>query len=69
MITQLRVLTVSVHLVDHVLEFFFRGVLAQRSHDRAQLLGRDPPIAILVEEGEGFLELRNLLFRQSLSTL
>jgi len=32
---------VSVHLVDHVLELRLAGVLAERAHDGAQLLGGD----------------------------
>jgi hypothetical protein len=32
---------VSVHLVDHVLELRLAGVLAERAHDSAQLLGGD----------------------------
>ena len=58
------VLTVSIHFVDHVLEFCFCGVLAQGSHDCAQFLGGDGAIAVLVEKGEGFLEFGNLLFGQ-----
>jgi hypothetical protein len=32
---------VSIHLVDHVLELRLAGVLAERAHDSAQLLGGD----------------------------
>lgn len=50
-------LTVSVHLIDHVLQFGLSGVLPQRPHHSPQLLGSNGAIPILVEEGEGFLEL------------
>lgn len=56
--------TIGIHFVDHVLELSFRGVLAQGPHDSAQLLGGDGAVTILVKEGEGFLELGNLLFCQ-----
>lgn len=48
------------YLVDHVLQLSLGGVLAQRPHDGAQLLGRDGAIAVLVEQGERLLELRDL---------
>lgn len=35
--------SVSVHLVHHVLELGFGGVLAQRAHHSPQLLRRDSP--------------------------
>lgn len=41
--------TVSVDLVDHVLELSLGGVLSKRPHDGAQLLGGDGAIAVLVE--------------------
>lgn len=60
-------LTVSVHFVDHVLKFSFCGILAERSHDGAQLLGGDCAIAVLVEQRECLLELGNLFFCQLVS--
>lgn len=50
-------LTVRIHLVNHVLQFGLGGVLPQGPHHGAKLLGGDGPIAVLVEEGEGLLEL------------
>ena len=49
------------HLIDHVLQLSLRGVLTERTHHGSQLLGRDRAITILVEQGEGLLELSNLL--------
>lgn len=48
---------VGVNLVDHVLELSLGGVLAEGAHDSAELLDGDGAIAVLVEEGEGLLEL------------
>lgn len=45
-----RDLTVSVHLVDHVLEFSLGGVLSQRAHDSSKLFGGDGAIAVLVKQ-------------------
>lgn len=50
-------LTIRVHLIDHVLQLGFSGVLSQGSHHRPQLLGGDSAISVLVKEGEGLLEL------------
>lgn len=46
---QACILTVSVHLVDHVLQLGLCGVLAQRPHDGTELFGGDGAVAILVE--------------------
>ena len=54
-------LTISVVLIDHVLQFCFCPVLSQGSHNCSQLQGSDGAISILVEKGECFLELGNLL--------
>lgn len=43
------VLTVSIHLVDHVLQLCLCGILAQRPHDGAELFGGDCAITVLVE--------------------
>lgn len=51
--------TISIHLIDHVLEFGFSWVLTQRPHDCAQLLGGNGTISIFIEQGEGLLELWN----------
>merc|ERR550514_1807768 len=56
--------TIGIHFVDHILKLCLGWVLPQRAHDCAQLLGGDGAITILVEEGEGLLELCNLLFSQ-----
>lgn len=37
-----------VHLVDHILQLGIRRVLVQLAHHRAELLGRDGAVAILV---------------------
>ena len=50
-------LTVSIHLVDHVLQLSLRGVLTQRPHHRAQFFGGDGAVAVLVEQRERLLEL------------
>lgn len=50
-------LTIRIHLVNHVLQLCFGGVLSQGPHHRPQLLGGDSAISILVKEGEGLLEL------------
>ena len=50
-------LTVGVHLVDHVLQLGLCGVLTQRAHDGAQLFGGDGSIAVLVKERERLFEL------------
>lgn len=50
-------LTICVHLVDHVLQLGFSGVLSQRPHHCPQLLGGDGAVPVFVEEGEGLLEL------------
>merc|ERR1719389_794181 len=52
---------IGIDLVDHVLELSLGGVLAEGAHDSSKLLGGDGAIAILVEKGEGLLELSNLL--------
>ena len=52
-----KALTISVHLVDHVLQLGFSGVLSQRPHHCPQLLGGDGAVPVFVEEGEGLLEL------------
>ncbi len=59
--------TVSVDFVDHVLELGLGRVLSERPHDGAELLGGDGAISVLVKEGEGLLELCDLLFSQLIS--
>lgn len=53
-------LTISVHLIDHVLEFSLGGVLSQRAHDSSKLFGGDGAIAVLVKQWERLLELWEL---------
>lgn len=43
------ILTVSVHLIDHVLQFSLCGVLAQRPHDGAKLFGGDGAVTVFVK--------------------
>lgn len=45
-----QALTVSIHLVDHVLQLGLCGVLTQRAHDCAQLFGGDGTVPIFVKE-------------------
>lgn len=45
----MSLLTVSIHLIDHVLKFGLCGILAERPHDSAKLFGGDGAVAILVE--------------------
>ena len=52
---------VSIGFVDHVLDLSLSRVLAEGAHDDAELLGGDGAITVLVEGGEGVLELGNLL--------
>jgi len=59
--------TVSVDFIDHVLKLSLGWVLTEGPHDCAQLLGGDGAVTILVEEGEGFLELCDLFFSQLVS--
>jgi len=47
---------IRVDLVDHVLKVGLGGVLSQRAHDGAELLGGDGAIAILIEEREGLYD-------------
>ena len=42
-------LTVSIDLIDHVLQLSLGGILTQWSHDCSKLLGGDGAVAILVE--------------------
>merc|ERR1719163_744007 len=53
-----------IFFVDHVSELGLGGVLAQGAHDGAKLLGGDGAIAVLVEEGEGLLELGDLFLSE-----
>lgn len=53
-------LTISVHLIDHVLEFSLGGVLSQRAHDSSKLFSGDGAIAVLVKQRERLLELWEL---------
>merc|ERR1719391_1351150 len=59
-----RAVAIGIHLVDHVLQLGLCGVLSQGSHDSSQLLGGNGAISVLVEEGEGLLELRDLFLGQ-----
>ena len=58
--------TISVNFVDHVLKLSLGRVLSKRAHDGSELLGGDGTISVLVKEGEGLLELGDLLFSQLL---
>jgi hypothetical protein len=52
----LEKLTVGVHFVNHVLQLSLGRVLTQGAHHRAQFLGGDGAVAVLVEFGEGLLQ-------------
>jgi hypothetical protein len=43
----------------------FRRVLAQRAHDRTQLVVADGAVTVAVEEREGVAELQDLIVRQA----
>ena len=43
---------IGIDLVDHVFELLFGRVLAETSHDLAELVGADGTGAVLVEEVE-----------------
>ena len=45
-------LTVGVHFVDHVLQLRLGRVLAEGPHHRAELIRRDRPVIVLVEQCE-----------------
>ncbi|RUS78963.1 hypothetical protein EGW08_013265, partial [Elysia chlorotica] len=51
-----RQLTISVNLVDHVLQLGLRRVLAQRAHHSSQLFRGDGAVAVLVEQAESLFE-------------
>jgi hypothetical protein len=55
--------TISVHLINHILEFCLCRILPQGSHHRPQLFGGYRAIPVLIEEAKGLLELCDLLFR------
>lgn len=52
-----RSVAVGVNFVDHVLQLGLGGVLAKGAHHGAEFFDGDGAIAVLVEEGEGLLEL------------
>ena len=60
---------IRIDFVHHILQFGFSWVETERPHHRAELLGCDASIAILVEKREGFLVFCDLLLRQVVSTL
>merc|ERR1740117_2348858 len=59
--------TISIHLIDHVLKLCFGWVLSKRSHHCSQFLRGDGTVTILIEQGEGLLELGNLFLGQLVS--
>lgn len=56
----LFLLTISIHLIDHVLQLSLSGVLSQRAHHSAKLFGSDCTITVLVKQWERLLELCTL---------
>ena len=59
--------TVSINLVDHVLQLSLGGILTQWPHDCSQLLGSDGAVSILVKQWERLLELYT--HKQNVSSL
>lgn len=57
-------ITISIDLVDHVLQLGLCRVLPERPHDSSQFFGSDGAIAVLIEQRKGLLELGDLLLRQ-----
>jgi len=53
----------------HFSAHIFGGILAQRAHGHAQLLGGDGAVAVLVEHHERLAKLVDLLGRQVLDHL
>lgn len=51
------ILTISIHLIDHILQLSLSGVLSQRAHHSPELLGGDRPITVLVKQRERLFEL------------
>ena len=49
--------TVSIYLVDHILELSFSGVLTERSHDSTEFLG-EKGCTLVVMEPSPFLSKR-----------
>merc|ERR1712117_338101 len=58
--------TISIDLIDHILELSLSWVLSERSHDSSELFGGDGTITVLIEEGESLLEFSDLLLGQVL---
>lgn len=50
-------LTISVHLLKHLLQLLRPGELAQGAHDPAQLLFGDAAVAVLVKQPESLPKL------------
>ena len=53
---QLKPLTVTVHLLKHILQLLDSGELPQAAHHPAELLLGDRAITILIEQTEGLTE-------------
>lgn len=51
------ILTVGVHLVNHILELSLGGVLPQGAHHRPELFGGDGAVAVFIKQRERLLEL------------
>lgn len=51
-----QVLTISIHLIDHILQLCLCGILSQRAHDSPQFFGGDGPITIFVKEWKCLFE-------------
>eukprot|EP00429_Kryptoperidinium_foliaceum_P086626 CAMPEP_0176185588 /NCGR_PEP_ID=MMETSP0121_2-20121125/1432_1 /TAXON_ID=160619 /ORGANISM="Kryptoperidinium foliaceum, Strain CCMP 1326" /LENGTH=234 /DNA_ID=CAMNT_0017524047 /DNA_START=246 /DNA_END=947 /DNA_ORIENTATION=- len=56
-----RALALQVEAVDHLLQLGLRRVLAQRAHQRAELVRADPPVLVAVEVLEPLRELGDQL--------
>ena len=59
---------VGVSLPDHVLNFFIAKLLSQVGQSLFQLRPRDVPVAVLVENAKGVLQLRLVTLRVKIMT-
>lgn len=51
------ILTVGIHLVNHVLKLRLGGVLPQGAHHGPELFGGDGAVAVFIKQRERLLEL------------
>lgn len=51
------ILTVSIHLVNHVLKLSLGGILPQGAHHGSELFGGDGTVTVFIKQRERLLEL------------